>query len=285
MMSEPLDSLVAGFKRHFWSADQVIRWGGSAERLELELAPGVWLVGELDAWGWTGPDVNNPEGEMFFGEWKTANPREKKTWKQVWRMNPQSLSYGVLAAAKWPGMSRFTVRKAFKESTPTYDHAWFRYSPAELEHWRYQLIRVVEEIRGYQRVLLGTPWPTNFKHCFRYGTNYACPFFECACNRQQWQAQPAGATIGGGDPAWSATQQRNAILMAPGANSDTVVLSPTMVETWFECREKFRREYVELVTPVKSEALVLGRDFHDELDKYYKSLVKTNIANAEVVSG
>ena len=272
-MSEPLDSLVNGWKRHFAAADATIAWGGASEALELELAPGVWLVSEVDAWGRTAPDVNNPSGELFFGEWKTANPREKKTWKQVWRMNPQSLSYGVLAAARWPGMSRFTVRKAFKELTPTYDHAWFRYSVAELEHWRNQILTVASEIKLYKQVG-GIPWPTNFSACFRYGPNYACPFFECACNRQQWDAVPAGSTHGG-DPSWSATQQRAAV---HARDPQAVVLSPTMVATWLDCRERYRREYVELVTPVKGEALKLGGDFHNELSKYYSGMVKQEVA-------
>jgi hypothetical protein len=274
-MSEPLDSLVTGWKRHFAAADATIEWGGASEALELELAPGVWLVGEVDAWGRTAPDVNNPQGELFFGEWKTANPREKKTWKQVWRMNPQSLSYGVLAAARWPGMSRFTVRKAFKEMTPTYDHVWFRYNEKELDHWEGQLVQIAGEILEYQDN--GTiPWPTNFSACFRYGPNYACPFFECACNRQQWATVPAGSTSGG-DPAWSATQQRAAIHQKhPGA----IVLSPTTVATWLDCRERYRREYVELVTPVKGEALKLGGEFHAELSKFYQGMVKHANSNA-----
>lgn len=264
-MSEPLDSLVTGWKRHFAAADASIEWGGASERLEQELAPGVWLVGELDAWG------RNSAGELFFGEWKTANPREKKTWKQVWRMNPQSLSYGVLARARWPEMERFTVRKAFKELTPTYDHAWFRYSQQELDFWHEELVRVGKEIRYYYNTEpVDAHWPTNFKHCFRYGPNYVCPFFETGCNKQQWAALPSGATVGG-DPAWSATAQRAAIV---ARDPHAVVLSPTMVETWFECRERFRRTYVELVTPPKSDALKLGGALHDALSIYYKGLVK-----------
>lgn len=260
-MSEPLDSLVAGWKRHFAAADQTIRWGGASERLELELAPGIWLAGELDAWG------TNSAGELFFGEWKTANPREKKTWKQVWRMNPQSLSYGVLAAARWPGMQRFTVRKAFKEQVPTYDHAWFRYELPELDHWRGELIRVAQEIQGYQdsNALEETvpPWPTNFSRCFRYGVKYVCPFFDVSCNRQQWQAISA---------AWTTviSPQRTAIMTR---EPNAIVLSPTSVQDWLDCRELYRRKYVEHIMPPKNDAIQLGGQFHDELSKYYAAMV------------
>lgn len=270
-MSEPLDSLVRGWKQHFAAADQSIEWLHSELELEAELAPGVWLVGCVDAVGKTG-------GELFFGEWKTANPREKKTWKQVWRMNPQSLSYGVLAAARWPGMERFTVRKAFKEQVPTYDHAWFRYSQAELAHWRFQLHRMAVEIRQYQEdVVRSGPWPTNFARCFKFGTSYPCPFFECACNKLDWAAVPAGSTVGG-DPTWSMTGQRARIL---AANPEAIILSPTTIVDWLDCREMYRRKYVELVTPAKGEALLLGGDFHSALAEYYRGFVtsKTEVAH------
>jgi hypothetical protein len=265
-MSEPLDSLVAGWKRHFAAADAAITWRGASERLEMELAPGVHLVGELDAWG---DDAN---GELFFGEWKSANPREKKTWKQVWRMNPQSLSYGVLAAARWPGTRRFTVRKAFKEQVPTYDHCWYRYSDAELEHWRNQLIEIAGDIR---RLNGQVPWQTNWNRCFKFGVNYACAYFECACNKLDWAATPAGSTLGG-DPSWSATQQRAAIREK---EPDAIVLSPTMVSDWLDCEELFRRNHVELVTPAKNESLVLGGEFHQALGEYYTSLIPTEVQN------
>jgi len=238
-MSEPLDSLVRGWRSHFASADQSIEWLHSELELQAELAPGVWLVGCVDAVGKTG-------GELFFGEWKTANPREKKTWKQVWRMNPQSLSYGVLAAARWPGMERFTVRKAFKEQVPTYDHAWFRYSQAELAHWRRQLRQIAKEIQEYNKGHLWTdadtgergivmgmkPWPTNFARCFKFGTSYPCPFFEPTCNKLDWAGVPAGSTVGG-DPTWSMTGQRARIL---AGNPEAIILSPTTVADWSPSR-------------------------------------------------
>lgn len=274
-MSEPLDSLVRGWKQHFAAADASIEWLHSELELEVELAPGVHLVGCVDA-------VGRTEGEMFFGEWKTANPREKKTWKQVWRMNPQSLSYGVLAASRWPEMERFTVRKAFKEQTPTYDHVWFRYSQPELNHWRGEIIRIANEIRAYQSIVepgfgeaavmdgSSVPWPTNFKRCFQYGTSYACPFFECACEKQDWKAVPAGSTLGG-DPTWSATSQRERI---HAVDSTAIVLSPTTIVDWLDCREMYRRKYVELVTPAKGDALLLGGDFHTALGDYYKEMTE-----------
>src|ERR1022692_1428599 len=119
---------------------------------------------------------------MFFGEWKTSSPRDKNSWKQTWRLNPQSLTYGVLAAASYQDCARFTVRKAFKTATPTYDHAWYSYSPAELEHWRQELVGIANEMREYLKDGV-EPWPTNYSHCFQYGLDYACPFFEPACSK------------------------------------------------------------------------------------------------------
>ena len=259
-MSEPLDSLVRGWKAHFASADQSIEWLHSELELSAELAPGVWLAGCIDAVGRTG-------GELFFGEWKTANPREKKTWKNVWRMNPQSLSYGVLARNRWPEMVRFTVRKAFKEQVPTYDHAWFRYSQAELTRWELELIRVAGEVKQYGSY---APWPTNWSRCFRYGEKYACPFFDVACNLQKWSGVSAAWTVGG-DPTWSFTGQRAAIL---ARDPHAVILSPTTVADWFDCREMYRRKYVELVTPAKNDAVLLGGEFQHELGTYYGSMCK-----------
>lgn len=273
-MTEPLDSLVRGWKQHFASADATIEWLHAELELQAELTPGVWLVGCVDA-------VGKTSGELFFGEWKTANPREKKTWKQVWRMNPQSLSYGVLMSewaklGKYPGQfqpcERFTVRKAFKENTPTYDHAWFRYSQAELTFWALQLIKIADQIRA-----LGAykPWDTNFARCFKFGTNYACPFFECACNKLDWAGVPAGSTVGG-DPTWSMTSQRARI---HAADPHAIVLSPTTVVDWLDCREMYRRKYVELVTPARNDAVILGGDFHGELGRYYKSVIKAEVAH------
>src|SRR6516164_27607 len=97
MPDDQLDSLVNGWKSHFWSADHAIEWRAVERQFTVCLSDNTLLVGVIDALGYNG------DGKLFFGEWKTANPRERNTWKQTWRLNPQSLSYGV-AMAKDPGI-------------------------------------------------------------------------------------------------------------------------------------------------------------------------------------
>ncbi len=50
------------------------------------------------------------------------------------------------------------------------------------------------------------------------------------------------------------------------------MLSPTTVADWLDCREMYRRKYVELVTPSRNDAIILGGDFHKELGQYYAQL-------------
>ena len=85
-----LANMTNGWISHFFSADRELRWHFAELEHSLWLTPNTLLVGRMDAGG-------ENEAGLFFGEWKTANPRERNTWKQVWRMNPQSLTYGVLA--------------------------------------------------------------------------------------------------------------------------------------------------------------------------------------------
>src|ERR1700675_1157324 len=101
--------IAAAWTNHFWSADHELKWIAAEVEHSLWLNENTLLVGRIDALG------ENERGP-FFGEWKTANPRERNTWKQVWRMNPQSLTYGVLANAWFlengrNGCSQFEVRK------------------------------------------------------------------------------------------------------------------------------------------------------------------------------
>lgn len=253
-----LDDMINGWTSHFWSADHEIEWVASEADGHVQLAPNTVLIGRVDAFG------RDSRGELFFGEWKTSSPRDKKTWKQTWRMNAQSLSYGLLAQKLYPGCNRFTVRKAFKENVPTFDHAWYSYSDAELEHWKHELIGVANEIRGYMQDG-AIPWPTNFKQCFRYGTNYACPHFENGCSKLKFEAVPEGATV-----QVSELREQARLNGAP----DLVILSPSGVEQWYECREQYRKSYVDNLKMPPSEALELGANFHEILGKYYAGMVQ-----------
>ena len=250
---------------HFWSADHELKWIAAEVEHSVWLTPNTLLAGRIDALG------ENDNG-LFFGEWKTANPREAKTWKQVWRMNPQSLTYGVLAGDwfhhRYPGKlgdcTQFTVRKAFKSTPPTFDHAWYSYNEEELEHWRLQLIYIANEIRGDRP----GPWETNWTRCFQFGINYACPHFEEGCSKMVWEIAP---DVPKRQPHLEIERRLN----APDAlsNPEMVVLDATRVKEWLGCREKFRREYVHNVGTPMTEALQLGIDCHEEWGSYYQTLV------------
>ena len=264
---------------HFWSADHELKWVAAEVEHSVWLTPNTLLAGRIDALG------ENDNG-LFFGEWKTANPREKNTWKQVWRMNPQSLTYGVLSAdwfkQRGQTCTQFTVRKAFKSTPPTFDHAWYSYNEAELEHWKGQLVRIADQIRGGGP----GPWETNWTRCFQFGVNYACPHFEAGCSKMVFDIDPAGAKR---QPHLEIERRLNDIKLS-GLNyekglainlperysvgPDLVVLDATRVKEWLGCREKFRREYVHNVATPMTEALQLGIDCHDEWGNYYQTLVE-----------
>lgn len=258
-------ALVNGWKNHFYSADRAIKWLEAEREVSIDLDSQTKLMGRIDALGET-------EGEKFFGEWKTASTREKKTWKQVWRMNPQSLTYGVLARSLYPDCERFTVRKAFKEiGAPTYDHAWFRYSQKELDDWTLELVSIADEIRTY-RLLAEVDyrglksWPVNYTACFQYGLNYACPFFEPACSKGDYLAKPDNSLVR--ISHLDSERRLNEVKQDDGM----VVLDATRVKTWLSCRERFRREYEENIAMPPGEALQTGIEFHEELGTYYTLL-------------
>lgn len=271
-----VDDLVKGWANHFFSADKSITWLHSEKEVELKLDGHTILMGRLDALG------EAPGGELFFGEWKTANPREKKTWKQVWRMNPQSLTYGVLARSLYPNCERFTVRKAFKElnGLPTYDHAWFRYSQTELDNWTLELINIAEEIRTYRLLdevnFRGLKsWPVNYQHCYQFGTNYACPWFEPACSKGDPTGKPDNSLV---RISHLDAERR---LNEAGKEPHLVVLDATRVKTWLACRERYRREYEENDAVPPGEALQVGIEFHEQLAKYYGALVPQEVLKGE----
>lgn len=263
-----LSNMVNGWISHFFSADREIKWHFAELEHSLWLTPNTLLVGRMDAGG-------ENESGLFFGEWKTANPRERNTWKQVWRMNPQSLTYGVLANDYFQktmgrGCDQFTVRKAFKSNPATYDHAWYSYTPEELEHWKCELINIAIEIRNYRDLDEDFPhatnWPTNWDSCFKFGINYACPHFETGCSKMNWEIDPIA-------PKRISHLDIERGLNASESPSDLVVLDATRVKTWLTCRERFRREYVENVATPMTEALQIGINFHETIGAHYTQLV------------
>jgi hypothetical protein len=294
--SPTIDQLVSGWAQHFYSADRDIKWLRSEVEASVYLTPNTLLIGRIDAFG---RDAN---GQLFFGEWKTSSPRDKNTWKQTWRLNPQSLTYGVLAETVYPGCNRFMVRKAFKTSPPSYDHAWYTYSADELAMWRAELIRIADEVRFYQGWTQPDHWPLNLSACHQFGTAYVCPFFEPACSQLNWQGKPANALtrvshldlerslmdpllpldIRGVEETEALAALRT---FGGGVSSDKegplahpdglVILDATRVKTWLSCRERFRREYVENVAVplVEGSALDTGINFHELLAQYYAGMV------------
>jgi hypothetical protein len=266
-----LDDLVQGWKSHFWAADHEIEWRAVEVQKAVWLNDNTLLAGTIDALGYNG------DGKLFFGEWKTANPREKATWKQMWRMTPQSLTYGVLMARDpdtLPDCSTFTVRKAFKSPVATFDHAWYTYTPAELRHWEGELLRIADEIRAY-RAAGKEPWPTNFQRCFQFGTNYACPFYENGCAKQDWAAVPTGAVVKDREQYIA-----DALAEVPFKRG-LVVLRQSTIHDWLGCREMYRKRNEEGLVMPAGDALKLGTDFHGTIAEYYRSLIATQGAPVE----
>jgi hypothetical protein len=254
-------TLVGGWQQHFAAADRDIRWLHAERPITYWLTEDILLAGVIDADGIT------PDGERFFGEWKTASPREKKTWKQVWRKNPQSLTYGVLMDSAEPGCRSFTVRKAFKEAVPTYDHAWYSYSTQELNGWRDELCGIAAEMRAYAEEGLAH-WPLNFTNCFKYGPQYACPFFEQGCDKEQWGFVPVGSLQHKEQPFIEA-----ALMSGQARINGALVLSPSRVSAWLSCREFYRKLYRQGIELPPTDALTLGGDFHHTLAQMYKEKI------------
>lgn len=261
--------IASAWIAHFWAADHELKWIAAEVEHSVWLDERTLLVGRIDT---LGESDNGP----FFGEWKTANPREQKTWKQVWRMNPQSLTYGVLAADWWAKRgqvcSQFTVRKAFKSTPAAFDHAWYSYNEKELTHWRGQVIDIADEIRRLQ--YKAGAWEANWSSCFQFGVAYACPHFEDGCSKMVWDIDPVAPKR---VPHLDLERRLNEGNVTP---ENLVVLDATRIAVWLRCREKFRREYQENVATPVGEALQLGIDFHEEMGNYYTCLVFTeNVIN------
>jgi hypothetical protein len=275
--SSMVDSLVEGWVKHFGPADRSITWLDVEREFSINLDEHTILVGKIDAIGRT------KDGDTFFMEIKSqkAPPAYKKfEWKQTYRMNFQTLTYGVVVDLLYPGTRRYSVRKAFKSTPPTFDHEWFSYSTEEIEWWRSELINIAEEIRRWRssRVI---PWAPNFgHHCFKYGPNYVCPYFESACSKLDWNGVPENHL-----PRVSHLEierkliAENLGIAAQKLDKKLVILGASRVDTYRGCNERYRRDHegsalVEPLMEPMNEALETGAGMHKLLEQWYLKLKK-----------
>jgi hypothetical protein len=268
------DALVQGWIQTYQVADRSLTW------LEVEREFAIWLdehtlvVGKIDAIGRT------KDGDTFYSEWKSQKsppPNKRAEWKLTWRLNTQSLTYGVIADILYPGTRRFTVRKAFKSTPPTFDHEWFSYSTAEIEWWRSELLRIADEIRDQRKAGI-IPWRPNFHHCFKYGLNYACPYFESACSKLNWEGVPESHI-----PRVSHLEierkmsEENIGTFGQKMDKKLVILGASRVDTYRGCNERYRRDHEgstlnePLMEPM-NENLQIGLDLHKLLEQWYLRL-------------
>lgn len=258
--------LVLAWKQHFAQQDAALAFSAVEEARFLQLSDSVWLVGIVDA-----------EGEAFFGEWKTANPRQAKTWKREWVMSTQALTYGLLTGGK----KKFLVRKVFKSTQPSCDHEWFAFGIGELEMWRQQVLNIASEIRVYNdRKFQGislVPWPLNLEHgCFTYGPNYPCPFWAEGCSKLDFTVIPKDALAPTLLPSkWGEFKGENGTKLAElmHENLNALFLSASRIKDWMRCRESYRRRHVEGIVMPPSEAMLIGSRFHSLVAEYYRSRV------------
>lgn len=260
-------SLFVGWVRHFYTQDHELNYQFAEKavfRVLREKPRPLLLTGILDA-----------EGDDFFLEAKTANPRGKATWRSEWLYSPQALTYGLLTG----GAKKFLVRKAFKSKVPEYDHEWFSFSPGDLDMWRDQVLLMADEIEHYEERPM-TPWPLNFKHgCFAYGPRYACPLWHDGCSKLNFTGPIPGSVEPEFFPEFEGANRillrslREDMIRATG--KIPLILTQSAIGDWMRCRELYRRlrhNGGELAFP-PSEASLLGARFHELLSAYNQSLI------------
>lgn len=261
--------LADAFVRHFWSADQSIRWTNAEREFKVELAPKVWLVGRVDAEG------INEAGEPFFGEWKTIGSKaDLEFQKQAWRFDPQALTYGLV----FPAGTMFTVRWAQKpwvrkdgsHKPILCDFEWYSYTEAEVEMWRKEVLDIAGTIRAL-RLQQREHWPLNPSNCFKYGPMYPCPYFWGGCSKLNFTS-----VLPGHEPRVSHLETERQ-MVAAGVDPEVVILDATRIEEWLACSERYRRQYEAATTggghrDQGGEALLIGGDFHAILKEHYLAM-------------
>ena len=270
-------TLALTWKAHFAEQDAALHYTQVETARFLEVAPGIWLVGIVDA-----------EGDDFFGEWKTSSPRAAKTWKKNWVMSPQALTYGLLTGGK----KRFLVRKVFKAAQPFCDHEWFEFGAGELDMWRNEILRISHEIKRYQSdgnwPLDIINWPLNLEHgCFAYGPNYPCSLWAEGCSKLDFSVVPKDALTRTTAVHADVTSQRIidmwgefrgnnrwSLVKLIQDNPNAIVLSATRIKDWMRCREMYRRLHVEGLRFPPSEAMLIGSRFHELIADHNKTFIK-----------
>lgn len=293
------EQLVEGWLSYFSAFDQAIRWIDAEREHAIWLCPNdcpicrgsnldpkmsfpspcphsqTLLVGMIDAVGQT------QEGELFWADWKTEKPpwrKNRELWKRYWKKSPQALTYGVITDIIYPGIRRFTVRKAFKSSPPSFDYEWFSYDTSEIVWWKGELLNIADEIRRRRRDQPTGPWSPNFSHCFKYGEEYVCPRFHPGCDKLNWNAGLADIT-GSVERVSHLQVERDFLSSNVGSfgqamRKGVVILDATRVEKWMNCRERYRGEYELGISEPKGDALEVGGDFHSMLKHLYLGMIK-----------
>lgn len=266
MPNPTAQDLHEAVKKDFFSADHSIKWTAVETMHTLWLSSNTVLVGTIDAEGVT------EDGRKFFLDYKTINPRKASNMEQVkgeWRMDPQSLSYGLLLGEDY---KEFTVRWAVKSNPPTTQFEWYSYSQAELDWWKGEVLREADHIRHLRNPdsLPSTQpnWPTNLTNCTRFGWNYRCPLYDNGCTKLNFNFNP-------NLPPRTHNKEIEAKLLSEfdGDPKELVVLSSSSIETWLGCKERFRRQYEGDGFEEDSEALRIGSDFHSFQADYIRSLI------------
>lgn len=271
MPTPTANELAETYRRDFFAADQSITWTASEQELHMWLSPNTVLMGTIDAQGIT------ESGDPFFCDFKTISPfyagkqgARMEEVKAQWKIDPQSLSYGVLLGDK---CHRFTVRWIIKGNPVTTDFAWYDYTSEELGWWKIQLIRIADEIRTLrykQASFVSFPnWPTNLTACARYGWSNRCPLYDEGCSKLDFNYRP---NLPPRDHHIELEQKIRAEFS--GNPDDLVVLSSSSVEVWLSCQQKYKHFYEGEGLTETSGALQLGTDTHKLLSGHINSLIK-----------